>query len=191
MSEIPVIPVEQTTEQREKPAFVYHASEQQGVEEFEPRSESVRDPNEGPVVFATPDRAYALQFLVPGDNRDSKRGYYNGIPTIVIRGSLDDFVQRDKGGYLYQLPSETFDFDPTKPMGNREWTSRASVKPIQSEHCPSTIDALIEAGVQVYFVNDAMFAKIRSEKNAGFETLLTLTSENMRQGKNVRKYRKE
>lgn len=188
MREIPPIPTERVIEQREKPSILYHASEWQGIEEFEPRAESIRDPQEGPVIFATPDRAYALQFLVPGDDRESKRGYYNGIPTIIIRGSLGEFIKRDKGGWLYHLPSGAFDFDPKKSMRDKEWTSRVPVKPIESEHYPSTVDALIDAGVQVYFVDDALFTKICSEKNAGFETLLTLTSENMCRGKNIRKF---
>lgn len=178
-------------ERREKPAVLYHVSEREGIIEFVPRAESVRDPKEGSVIFATPDKAYALQFLVPGDSRDSKRGYYNGIPTVVIRNSRETFLEGDRGGWLYEFPSDSFDFDSTKQMRDREWTSRTRVKPLGSAHYTSTVDALLDNGVQVYFVDDETFTKMQSEKNAGFETLLTLESENMRRRKNVRKYIEE
>lgn len=178
-------------ERREKPAVLYHATQGVDIAEFEPRRESTRDPNEGPVVFATPDKAYATQFLVPGDDRNSIRGYYNDIPTIVIRSSREDFEKEDSGGIVYELPSDSFDFDPKQRMGEREWTSRVPVKPTGKTSYASTIDALIENGTQVYFVDQVTFEKMRSQKNAGFETLLTLTSENEKQGRNVRRYKEE
>ncbi len=178
-------------EKREKPAVLYHATRGADIEEFEPRQESTRDPSEGPVVFATPDRAYAAQFLVPGDDRDSIRGYYNDIPTIVIRSSREDFEKNDSGGTVYEFPSDTFDFDPKQHMGKREWTSRKPVKPIGKTAYASTVDALIENGTQVYFVDQVTFDEMRSQEDGGFETLLTLTSENERRGKNIRKYKED
>lgn len=183
--------VETNVERREKPAVLYHATKGADIDEFEPRQESTRDPNEGPVVFATPDRAYAAQFLVPGDDRDSIRGYYNDVPTIVIRSSREDFEKNDMGGIVYELPSDTFDFDPKQRMGEREWTSRKSVKPIGKTRYVSIVDALIENGTQVYFVDPVTFDAMRSQEDGGFETLLTLISENERQGKNIRKYKED
>lgn len=191
MNESFPIPEAKRVERQEKPAVLYHATSNADIVEFEPRQESTRDPKEGPVVFATPDKAYASQFLVPGDDRNSIRGYYNRIPTIVICSSREDFEKNDSGGIVYELPSDTFDFDPKQRMGEKEWTSRVPVKPTGKTSYKSTVGALIESGTQVYFVDRVTFEKMRSEENAGFETLLTLTSENEKEGKNVRKYKEE
>lgn len=192
MSELMPVPTPERPERKEKPAVLYHATnKEEEITEFEPRRESVRDPKEGPVIFATQDKAYALQFLVEGDNKTSIRGYYNNIPTVVICARREDFEKQDRGGSVYVLPSDAFDFDPSQSMKEREWTSRKPVKPISREQYSSTIGALIEHGVQVYFVDQETFAAMRSQKTVGFETLLTLTSENEKQGKNVRKYKEE
>lgn len=191
MKETFPLPEAAKRERREKPAVLYHATRNADIEEFEPRQESTRDPNEGPVVFATPDRAYAAQFLVPGDDRDSIRGYYNGVPTIVICSNREDFEKNDSGGIVYELPSDTFDFDPKRDMKDKEWTSRVPVKPTGRTVYASTIDALIENGTQVYFVDEATFQRMRGQEDAGFDTLRTLISENERQGRNVRKYKEE
>lgn len=45
-----------------RPKILYHASPNRSINVFEPRREKVRDPEEGPVVFATPDKALASAF---------------------------------------------------------------------------------------------------------------------------------
>lgn len=191
MKELFLVTEAARVEKQEKPPILYHATIGADIEEFEPRQESTRDPKEEPVIFATPDKAYAAQFLVPGDDRNSIRGYYSDIPTIVICSSRENFEKNDSGGIVYELPSDTFDFDPKQRMGKREWTSRVPVKPTGKTTYESTVDALIENGTQVYFVDRVTFEKMRSQEHAGFETLLTLTSENEKEGKNIRKHKEE
>ena len=52
----------------QKPKFLYHTSQNHDIGVLEPRAESVRDPNEGAVVFVTPNLPYATMFLVNSDD---------------------------------------------------------------------------------------------------------------------------
>jgi len=173
-------------ERNEKPPFLYHASQNRNIEEFTPRAEKVRDANEGPVVFATPDLALATTFLVRADDAWSQKGKINGITYIAIRGEKK-FRQRDKGGSIYRLSSNSFDFDPHKGMGKDEWVSKNSVKPLEKTDVDSALEAMITNGVQVYFVEKKSFYNLVYAKSGEeiLDVLESMQSENKKRGKNV------
>jgi|SRR3989338_2422448 len=178
---------EDKTEKKEKPSVMYHASHNHNITEFVPRQERVRDPEEGPVIFATPDKALASAFLIEGHNDDwTNIGFYNDIPVAIICSSREEFIEKDKGGILYSLPSDTFDFDAHRGMGEREWSSHVSVKPVDKIECLSTLDTMIENGVQIYFVDKQTFENINHADDHGFQILLGLKSENAHRGINVK-----
>ncbi len=177
-------------EQKERPAVLYHASHNPDIEEFVPRNDRIRDPKEGPVVFATPDKGLASTFLVEGHNDDWMQiGFYSGIPVVVVLMDRDSFIARDHGGTLYLLPSDSFGFDERRGMGEKEWTSHQPVKPLAKIEHPSALDAMIENGVQVYFVDKDMFTAIRdaisSADDLGMSILESITSENQLRGEHV------
>lgn len=87
---------------------------------------------------------------------------------------------------MYAFPSDTFEYDPHKGMGDKEWTSRKSVKPLSEVRYASALDAMIENGVQVYFVDKKTFEDVGSSDNHGYTILTGLTSENERNNRNVR-----
>jgi len=177
----------------EKPRL-FHVSPNKEIEFFEPRKENVRDQDEGHVIFATPDIAYATTFLVKSDDSWTFKGKGNGIYFMIISDE-ERFRNADEGGAIYELQNETFENDPSKNMGSAEWTSRDSVKPIKEEtrFYDSSLDAMVDNGVQVFFVDKEFFKKVRidRENNKIPELLLRLEqeveSENMKRGKNVRK----
>ncbi|HEU5114222.1 MAG TPA: hypothetical protein VFT82_00470, partial [Candidatus Paceibacterota bacterium] len=68
----------------ERPKILYHGSSLGDIEIFEPRAKTVRDEKEGPVVFATPDKAYATLFLVESDDSWTQKVNFEGVHTIVI-----------------------------------------------------------------------------------------------------------
>ena len=80
----------------DKPEFMYHASSELDVQEFEPRNDYPRYKGEENLVFATPYKEVAAMFLVP-----------KSIPTIIskygetyavfINGSEEDLSLNDKG----------------------------------------------------------------------------------------------
>jgi len=175
-------------EKKERPQIVYHSSHNPDIEEFTPQDERVRDSEEGPVIFATPSRALASAFLVEGHNDDwTQIGFYDNIPVVVICSDREEFIKKDKGGTLYSLPSETFDFDPTSGMRESEWTSRSNVKPTGKTSYPSALDAMIENGVNVFFVDQKTFSEINEAEDNGASILLKLVSENKLRGQDTKR----
>ena len=84
-----------------------------------------------------------------------------------------------EGGHIYVLPSDKFISDPNKGLGEYEWTSKESVSPIDKIEFPSTLDAMIKNGVQVYFVEPSEFNKIEPE-NKDAEVIKNFESENQK-----------
>ena len=70
-------------------------------------------------------------------------------------------------------------------MGELEWISRQSVKPIKALHYPCALDAMLENGVQVFFVGKDTFRAIRAAEDHGLIILRSLTSENQLRSINV------
>ncbi len=168
---------------KKKPLFLYHASANREIENFEPRAKSTRDPEEGPVIFATPDFALATTFLVSEANDEwTQIGKINNTPYMVIMDK-EKFLLHDKGGSIYKFSNNGFTSDPDKGMGDDEWTSRDSVTPIEKTDVESALGAMIENGVQVFFVEKETFSKIKDSADK-ISILKTLESENQRQGKN-------
>lgn len=169
-------------ENKEKPPFLYHGSAHTDIEELEPRKESVRDPDEGAVVFATQELALASIFMASGVVESGK---FN-IPYAVIKDSREHFIENDRGGHIYVVPSESFYSDPNKGLGEYEWITKQKVKVTEKIEYPSTLDAMLKNGVQVYFVDDETHKKIKESKDFGFSILKTLVSENQQRGINIK-----
>jgi len=171
-------------EKKEKPPFLYHASSNRSIEKFEPRAESIRDPEEGPVVFATPDLALATTFLVNETNDSwTQIGKIDGVPYMVIRDKKH-FIRCDKGGSIYKFSNDSFICYPDKGMGEDEWVSKDPVTPLEKTDVESALDAMIENGVQIFFVDKKTFNRISHDEDF-IDIIKRLESENKRRGKNV------
>lgn len=168
----------------DKPKILYHASQNRNIDYFEPRAESIRDPEEGSVVFATPDKVMASIFIVPTDDSWTGSGLFGGVHYFVC-GDEERFRGIDKGGAIYTLSSDTFENDPSKGLGTREWTSKISVKPNSSEEFSSGLEAMLEMGVQVYFLDKEKFQELKKSSDHGNKILRKSVSENQKMGKNV------
>ena len=167
--------------------YLYHASQKKDIEILEPRAESVRDPNEGPVVFASHDKASVTCFLVPTDDSWSKISQYrsNNHPTIYVMCISNErkFRELDKGGAIYYLSPESFFLDEDK--SKTEWTSKVSVKPIKKELYDSGLDAMIGSGIIVYFCNKKNLFELKKEPwdvERAMGILNRLVSENEKRG---------
>jgi hypothetical protein len=174
-------------EKKEKPAILYLSAQAPNIQELLPMRGNIRDENEGPVIFATPDKAYASTFLVKehGDHW-MQIGFYGDIPVVIINSDREEFIKNDNGGVMYTVSSDSFDFDPSKGMGEKEWTSNKPVKPLSEIRCSSALDEMIKNGVQVYFVDKKTFDEINNSDNYGYTILINLISENERRGKNIK-----
>jgi hypothetical protein len=174
-------------ERKEKPEILYISAQTPNIKELTPMKGNSRDVDEGAVIFSTPDKALASIFLIKGHNDDWMQiGYFSDIPYVVICMDRDDFIKRDKGGVMYEVPSDTFDYDQNMGMGDKEWTSRTPVKPAKETAYSSALDTMVKNGVQVYFVDKQKFDEIWEDDDAGRSILSELVSENKRRGENIR-----
>ena len=57
-----------------KPDVLYHGSPERDITILEPRAHTTRDPQEGQVVFACRDLAYATMFMVRTDDSWTVKG---------------------------------------------------------------------------------------------------------------------
>jgi len=165
-----------------KPTDLYHASQNRNLQILEPRAESVRDESEGLVVFATPDKAEASKFLVPSNDEWTKKMRVGDVHIHII-SDRDRYEEVDKGGTIYKLSPETFEHDETRGT-NTEWTSRVAIKPIGREDYESGLQAQLDNGVQVYFVDKDIFSKIIESEDHGNSIIRSLKSENEIRGIN-------
>lgn len=163
------------------PKVLYHSSPNINIDIFEPRKEKIRDPEEGPVVFATPDKALAAAFLVRTDGSWVKIGRFSDgktqTPWHLVTKNKRRFRRRDKGGAIYHLPTTGFNCDPKKGMGDMEWTNKNSVKPIKKEVFTSGEQAMKDLGVNLYFVDRKTFKAINESVDHGRSIILGLKAE--------------
>ncbi len=172
-----------------KPSILYHASSNRDIEIFEPRNEHVRDASEGPVVFATPYIESAACFIVKTDDSWTQKSAFNDVQTMII-SDKKRFRDIDKGGAIYELPSDNF-VNEIRGGASDEWTSRESIKPIDKIVFDSGREAMLKYGVQVYFVDKSTFKKITNADDHGISILRTLQSENQKLNINIKKLPKE
>lgn len=157
----------------DKPKILYHASANTDVEILEPRKESYRDPKEGPVVFATPNKSYASCFLVKTNDSWAHISRFGDTWHMIINDK-ERFMNTDIGGALYELPSETFYCDPHKGTGLSEWVSKESVKPLRKTIYKSGLEAMQENGVKVFFISQETFTDINNSSDHGYSIILSL-----------------
>lgn len=176
-----------TENKAERPPLLYHGSIAPHLEKLEPRFESWRDKEEGPQVFATPDKRLATIFA--GKTKQMvTSGKFDDTPYAIILEPREKFVENDKGGYIYTLPSENFECDPQKGLGAGEWTCKVTVKPQGAEKFDSALDAMLDAGVQVYFVHESTHQAILKSEDHGYSILKNLKSENQNRGINIAEF---
>ena len=108
---------------------------------------------------------------------------------MVIRDKKH-FMRRDKGGSIYKFNSESFASHPHRGMGEDEWVSKDPVTPVEKNDVESALEAMIENGVQVFFVDKKTFNSIKHDADS-FDIIRTLESENKRRGKNVVEFTNE
>jgi hypothetical protein len=140
--------------------------------------------NERPAVFATEREDIAAVFMFPADILASI-GYEQDTAYICIWGTQQEFIGKDKGGFLYVLPPDTFD----KIGKEYEWQSFVEVEPVEVKRFESVIEGIMRSGAQVYFINnDLLFDRIVADKNNRAPILRELISENQRRNINVKTF---
>lgn len=170
--------------EKEKPPFLYHGSPHK-IEELEPQTKSHREKEEGKLVYATSEFTDAIMFLQKTDLTGHFIIDNEKVAYAIIVGDKEKFVERDKGGHIHVLPSDKFKPSPHKGMSN-EWVSKESIKPVEVREYDLALDAMLENGVQVYFVDETTYQQIRKAEDRGFSILKGLESENKKRNINVK-----
>jgi hypothetical protein len=152
-----------------KPSVLYHGSTRKIEGALEPILVKTSEDHlhDLPAVFSTEDIAAASMFMMPSDALFSI-GLEQGISYVCIWGTPEEFAEKDRGGYLYILPSETF----VKRGKGYEWQSDVAVTPQEVRHYTSVLEAFKENGVRAYFINDdELFDRIQAHKEMRLEIL--------------------
>jgi hypothetical protein len=168
------------------PKFVYHGSPNGEIKEFTPRVSLGTGEKYGPQVYASDNKITAKMFMADVGRSWSTGKTANNTLYAIIPLSRKEFVKKDKGGFLYTLPGKTFSSDPNRGMGNEEWASPVAVKPIEVNKFDSVLDAMIDDGVQVYFVSDELYKEMISSGKPKYEFLKEITSENQYRNLNIK-----
>lgn len=129
-----------------KQKFLYHGSSNKNIEELVPKAITIRNSDDGSVIFATPTKSRASLFIVPSDDSWTNKSCFNDINYHLI-SDKERYLKLDNGGAIYTLASDTFESDE---KGN-EWISRVSVKPIDKEIFKSGVQAMEKYGVKIIF----------------------------------------
>ena len=145
-----------------KPEFLYHASSDPDILEFQPQNESPRYNGDVNLVFATPHPGIAAMFLAPKDI-PIEISIYSDRYVTFISSTRKEYMLKDKGGAIYSLPVDTFETDIKTGMGAIEWFSKVPVRPISKEIFQTSIDAMEKYKVDMYFVSNAILKQIHAD----------------------------
>lgn len=155
--------MEQPLFEKEKPPFLYHGTLDGSIAEFEPRGAQER-PDEELAVYASPDFEIAAQSMA--NSFVSNGGILNGRKFVCIPMTREEFLEKDHGGVIYKLPSDSFDINEGKGFGgDKEWISKTAVKPLSHERFPSLLQKLLEQETEVYFIEPGMVPVITEAQN--------------------------
>lgn len=168
--------IESTTSIYSPIDVLYHGSNNSNIKVLEPRNIYFRDKNEGSVIFASPSIRVASCFLFKWDDSwvdlSVSLGSTNVYEVTMIILDKNRFKKEDKGGSIYILPVQGFSFDKNKGMGIHEWISRVSVKPLAQITFSSSLNAMLDMGVKVYFLEPEQFQHYRLLSNIEQEKFL-------------------
>lgn len=152
----------------EKPPVLYHGSGNRNIEIFEPRENTrQKDKEKKEFVFATDSLMKALPYMFKSEERDFSysSGQRNGVVTAVFPLSEQELRNKDKGGAVYELPSDYFE-----EGDGYEWASENPVEVSNKIEFDSTVDAMIENGIKVYCLSQKDY-DYYSSLNSGEERL--------------------
>lgn len=143
---------------------LYHASPKKNLTEIKPRRTLSRDVYIGDYVFATSDFVLAAMYLATKGNAILMNVKAKD-PIIVICNNETDYLSNDKGGAIYTVPISTFRKSPQAGLEESEMVSNVAVTPSDKRVYDSSLEAMKEMGITIYFVNEKVFSKIVAAKD--------------------------
>lgn len=157
-----------------KPDVLYHASVNNDIAVLDPKTSEERLSHYGNLLFATPYKALAAMFLAP-KTQALEVTKFGDTFALVAASSAEEFIEKDLGGTIYTLPSDSFATHQDLTMQDTEYVTKESVTPIDKEVYATALDAMRRSGVRVYFVEASVLKDIRSADDHGLKILSELT----------------
>jgi len=144
-----------------KASIVYHGSK--NIELITIKSMGIKKQNsqDAPRLYASPSKAVASVFIVPWDDSWAYFGKFSQEePYSFVCGDKNKFFEMDKGGAIYTLDAKSFVWRNKGLRENECWISQ-DVVPLDKIILKSALDAMIENGVRVFFVDNETWQKIK------------------------------
>lgn len=143
---------------------LYHASTNKNLELIKPKPTLSKDKFIGDFVFATKDKILATMYL-------ATKGYATLLgprdtpPNIVICADEKEYLKNDKGGAIYELPSDSFKDSPQKGLTDFELVSKSAVTPLSKVVYESSLEAMKKLGIEIRFVDQRTFDSLVNSPN--------------------------
>jgi hypothetical protein len=144
--------------------ILYHASPNKDLEIIEPKRTLSKNRCIGKYVFATSDKKLAAMYLATKGNA-TLMGFEHKNPWIVICANPNDYLEKDQGGAVYTLPAKTFSKTPQKGLEYSEMVSKKKVKPINKTIYKTSLQAMSEQRIKVYFVEQEKFNELLKSRD--------------------------
>lgn len=123
-----------------------------------------RDVYIGDFVFATSDIRLAAMYLAT-KGIAILMNVKSAKPIIVICSKTEDYLLSDTSGAIYTVSIKTFRKSPQAGLEDSEMVSDVGVIPIDKQVYSSSIDAMKEMGITIYFVNQQVFNRLIKAKD--------------------------
>lgn len=197
------MPLSKKNKRKEKKRnrYLYHGSINRNISVIHPKKLSIRDKNEGAVVFASQNKGVASTFIprYKEYNDDNVIIDVHKRKPVVLITNKKKFLDEDKGGSLYKLnKSKSFKRKFMGGFGRYEYTTKSKVKPIEEKKYDSSLDAMIDNGAQVYFVPKKIYNQYhkiiddypKTHTSKLTRLLKSLKSENEKRGMKKHRWKK-
>jgi hypothetical protein len=152
---------------------LYHASTEKNLSIIKPQRTLSHDTYIGDYVFAASNKAYAAMYLAP-KGMPQLLNAFDGKPYLVINGNIATFRDKDAGGAIYEVPSDTFNGTPQVELAETELVSTQSVVPLNKEVFNTALGAFNNMNIPIYFVDNTVYEKIKQAEDHGFAILQNL-----------------
>jgi hypothetical protein len=165
------------------PNTLFHGSSNIAIDVIRPKAVGNRCKGK-PIVFATHHIALASLFMLKHEGRFAC-GRLPNDEIFYLTDNKRQCIMEDQGGAIYVVPASSFFCEAHVSLGVDEWISYGSISPLAKFEFPSALDAILDFGVKVYFVDGHTYARYwrlgssDAEWMAFFKHLKPLTKEQL------------
>jgi putative flippase GtrA len=143
---------------------LYHASSRLDLKIIKPHKTLSNDEYIGDYVFATANKELAVMYLA-SKGKATLMNTKSQPSRIIICDDEKQYIKNDKGGAVYELSPKGF--QPTSQTGLSEFekVSEQAVTPLRKNVYASSLEAMREHDITIYFVNKKIFDELVAAKD--------------------------